>query len=885
MKICDLKVMRGPNYWSTWRKNLIILKLDLEELENLPTNKIEGFLDRLKKAIPSLYEHNCSEGEEGGFFKRVQQGTWMGHVVEHIALEIQTLAGMPCGYGRTRSANKKGVYHVVFSYEVEKAGLYAAEAAVNIAQTLANGEEYDITNDIEKLKYFKKRYHFGPSTLAIIKAAEQRNIPYRRLNLKSMLVFGYGNRQRKIQATITDATSNIAIETSCDKEKTKELLSQAYIPVPKGLLVYDTEELKKALSEVTFPVVIKPVDGNHGRGVTTNIKNIEQALSAFQLAKTISEEVIIEEFILGYDFRFLVVNYKLVAVAKRVPAMITGNGNSTIQELIDITNQHPDRGDDHENVLSKIIVDDTTRTILANENLTLDSVLADGQRIFLKHTANISTGGIAHDVTEFVHPYNIFLAERAARLLNLDICGIDFVARNIDTPITKEVGAIVEVNASPGLRMHLKPSKGIARNVAEPIIEMLFPEKNAARIPIVAITGTNGKTTTTRLVAHFAKQAGHTVGYTTTDGIYIGDYMIHKGDCTGPVSTETVLFDPTIDFAVLECARGGILRAGLGFDQCDISIITNVTEDHLGLEDINSIEEMADVKSVVAKSTSKNGYAILNADDDLVYDMRRDVDCNIALFSMYTNNERVRKHCKDGGLAAVIEEGYLVIYKGEWKIRIEKIPAIPLTFNGKAECMIKNVLPATLAAFIQKFSIETIRTALKTFIPSPSTTPGRMNLFHFKNYDFMVDYAHNIDSFLELGKFLSQTNASEKIGIIGAPGDRKDEDIFRIGQIAGKLFDQVIIRHDKDLRGRTPEELSELLIKGVKNINQHATIEIISDAEMAMQYAMSIAKQGAFIFISSELVYENIRFITKIKAEEEKSVAKITSLLQKVTYY
>ncbi|HET6227649.1 MAG TPA: cyanophycin synthetase, partial [Bacteroidia bacterium] len=745
MKLIDIKVMRGPNYWSNYRKQLIVLKLDLEDLEKFPTNKIDGFLERLKELLPSMQTHRCSEGHEGGFFKRVEEGTWMGHVIEHIALEIQSLAGMECGYGRTRSTTTPGVYNVVFSYEIEKAGLVAAKAAIRIAEALIKNDAYDLNKDLDELRELKVQYGFGPSTGSIVNEAKKLGIPYKRLSEGSFVVFGQGKNQRKIRATMTDSTSGIGIDIAGDKDDTKKILERAYIPVPKGVLVKKEEELKDALAEIQYPLVIKPVDGNHGRGITTNISNASEAFSAYLIAKEVSDEILVEEFIEGLDYRFLVVDFKLVAVAKRTPAMVMGDGVSTIQQLIDQTNADPNRGDGHENVLTTIKIDEVTLNILEKKKLTLENVLPIGEILFLKDTANLSSGGTSRDVTDLVHPYNVFLAERAARILNLDICGLDVVAKDINIPLTREIGGIVEVNACPGLRMHLSPSKGIARNVAASIVRMLFPEPEKARIPLVAVTGTNGKTTTTRLIAHMAKHTGHNVGFTTTDGIYIGGHEIHHGDCTGPVSAEVVLLDPTVDFAVLECARGGILRSGLGFDECDVAIVTNITQDHLGLKDIHTLEEMARVKSVVARSAKKSGFAILNADDDLVYDMRKEVDAQIALFSMEENNSRIEKHCEEGGLAAFIEKGYVVISKGKWKTRVDKVIHIPLTLNGRAECMIKNILPAVLAATISNMPLEAIREALKTFVPSAEQTPGRMNIFKFKDFEIMVDYAHNVD--------------------------------------------------------------------------------------------------------------------------------------------
>ncbi len=881
MKVLEIKTLKGPNYWSNYRHNLIVLKLDIGELEEYPTNLIAGFSERIEAMIPSLFAHRCSQNYEGGFFERVKEGTWIGHVIEHIALEIQSLAGMECGYGRTRSTGDYATYNVVFSYEIEAAGIYAAEAAVRIAEKIISGEAYNINEDIEKLKQIKIRKGFGPSTQSIINEAKKKKIPFRSMENGSLILLGQGVNQKMIRASMTSNTSSWGVETACDKEETKKILAKAYIPVPTGEVASTEDGLKEIIEELGFPVVIKPIDGNHGRGITTNIKTPEHAVSAFKIAKTISDDIIIEKYIEGDDYRFLLINYKLVAVAKRTPAMIMGDGVSTIQQLIDQTNADPKRGDGHEKVLTTIKVDKVTEAILKGKNLTLETVLPIAEILFLKDTANLSTGGTSTDVTDIVHPTNIFLAERVAKLMNLDICGIDVVAKDISVPLNlNNNGGVIEVNACPGFRMHLNPSKGLARNVAEPVIEMLFPNNKNSRIPIIAVTGTNGKTTTTRLTAHIAKTAGHNVGYTTTEGIYIRDHAIHYGDCTGMQSATTILTDPTVDFAVLECARGGLLRSGLAFDHCDISIITNVSEDHLGLKGIRTLQEMADVKAVVARSTFDHGYSILNADDDLVYNMMEELDCNIALFSTDVNSERIKKHCESGGLAAVIEKGYLTICKGEWKIRVSKIDAIPLSFNGRAECMVKNILASVLAAIIQNFKIEDIRTALQTFIPSPELTPGRMNIFNFRNFDFMVDYAHNTGGFMELKTFMDRTQASSKIGIITGVGDRRDEDIKNLGIFSGKMFDEIIIRHDKDMRGRQKSEITDLLIKGIHEENMNIAITVISDELEAIQYAIDHAPKGAFIVLCTDEINESIEYI-KNRIEEEKQENKVLDLILK----
>ncbi len=869
MTILEVGALNGPNYWSNYRQKIIVMKIDLGEYEELPTHRIKDFPERIKNAIPSLQSHRCSEDHEGGFFSRVKRGTWMGHVIEHIALELQTLAGMDCGYGRTRGTGKSGEYYVIFSYELERAGLYAAEAAVKVARALAEGNDPEVAIHVEELKRIKVRDDFGPSTRAILTEARKRNIPAHRVDDRSSLVvLGHGVNQKKLRATMTELTSSLGVETACDKEETKRTLERAFIPVPKGRLINDAERLEEVISEIGFPVVIKPLDGNHGRGITTHIQSVEEARTAFEMAQKISSQVIVEKFIEGFDFRFLLINYKLVAVAKRTPAMIIGDGSSTISQLIEEVNHDPRRGEGHENVLTTIKIDKITMGILEKNKLHLNSILPLGKMLIIKDTANISTGGTAEDVTDLVHPANVQMAERIARILNLDICGIDLMAWDVAKPVNSSNGGVLEVNACPGFRMHTHPSSGLGRNVGEAVIQMLFPANKSARIPLVAITGTNGKTTTTRLMAHMARQAGFNAGYTTTEGIYINGNCIHQGDCTGPVSARAVLHDPTVDFAVLECARGGILRSGLGFDQCDVSIVTNVSEDHLGLRGIQTMDQLARVKAVVAHSTKRDGYSILNADDDLVFKMSEELDCKIALFSMRANNPRVRKHCELGGIAAIIDKGFLTICKGQWKIRVEKMADIPLSMEGKATAMIKNILPATLAAVVNNFSIDTIRQALKTFIPSPEFTPGRMNVFHFGGFDVMIDYAHNSAGFEELKRFIAAVKATRKVGIVAAVGDRREEDIRNVGVYAAEIFDEVIIRHDTDLRGRTREELNRLILEGVYSVDPQKCVKIISEERDALQFAMDHAVKGSFITVCSDKVQSTIEFVSKARENE-----------------
>lgn len=878
MKVLDTRVLNGPNYWSIKRQKLIQLTLDLENLEEEPTDKIPGFSERIQQLLPSLYEHECSKGYPGGFFERIKEGTWMGHVIEHIALEIQSMAGIKVGFGRTRGTGKIGVYHVVFEFGEETEGRFTAKSAVKIAEALIRGEEIDIPAIVKQIRDMWFEEKLGPSTTAIVEEARNRNIPVMRLDDGLFIQLGYGAKQKRLEATITSNTSMIAVDIAGDKDFTKKLLTEAHIPVPFGEVITCVENLKEVVEQVGFPLVIKPLDGNHGKGATIDVNNWEVAVLAFERAKEYSKKVIVEKFIQGSDFRILVINHKFVAAALRTPASVIGDGVHTIRDLIDIVNKDPRRGSGHENILTSIDIDHVTMEMLAKQGLTLSTVLAAGEEIHLKPTANISTGGTATDVTDFIHPSNISLFERISRIIGLDVCGIDVVAQDISTPIRENGGAILEVNAAPGFRMHIEPTHGSPRNVAKPVIDMLYNKDNG-RIPIVAITGTNGKTTTTRLMAHIARQTGLITGYTTTDGIYIDNELVVNGDCSGPQSARFILKEGSIEFAVLETARGGILRSGLGYDQCDCAIITNVAEDHLGLGGIDTLEKLARVKSVVAESVMPSGYAVLNADDDLVYAMKDNVKGKIALFSLFADNPRIEEHCAAGGLAAILENGYILIRIGNHFIPVEEVSNVPMTFNGRAEFNIANCIAACLAAYTCKIKLTTIREAIRTFVPSNETTPGRINIYEFNDFTVMLDYAHNPHGVRALGKFIKTFDAETKVGIITGVGDRRDEDIIALGEEAAKIFDEIIIRHDDDLRGRTPEELDRLLTTGVKKVDGNKPITYYWSECEAAENAIINRKNKSLIVI----LIDHIKDVTEcIRKHQKLELTELMSLRRAV---
>jgi cyanophycin synthetase len=868
MKISKIQVLKGPNIWSIQRKKLIQMRLDLEDMEQKPTDKIEGFRERIEQLIPSLIEHRCSEGVRGGFFQRIERGTWMGHVIEHIALEIQTLAGMDTGFGRTRETKTPGIYNVVFSYMEENVGVYAAEASVRIAEALIAGTPYDLDTDIQEMRKIRERVRLGPSTGSIVEEAVARDIPWIRLGANSLVQLGYGINQVRFQATITNKTSHIAVDIACNKEETKRMLEMASIPVASGSICADEEDLAATIKKIGYPIVLKPLDGNHGKGASINVTNWEDAVEGLAHAKDYSRRIIVEKFVTGFDFRVLIINNKLVAAAKRVPAHVIGDGKTTIQQLIDNTNQDPRRGYGHENVLTEITVDRDTTDLLEKLNYTLESIPKAGETVYLKSTANLSTGGTSVDVTDMMHPENIFLCERISRVIGLDICGVDIMAENLTQPLKENGGVILEVNAAPGFRMHLAPSEGLPRNVASPVLDMLYPPGKPSRIPIIAVTGTNGKTTTTRLIAHIVKNNGFKVGFTTSDGIYVQNHMMEKGDTTGPLSAEYILKDPTVEFAILETARGGILRSGLGFGRCDIAVITNIQEDHLGLSDIHTLDDLARVKSTVVESVKKDGWAILNAEDEQCVRIAKNLRCKVAYFAMDEDHPLIKQQSKEGKTVAVYENGFITIKKGEWKIRVEKALHVPLTMDGKARFMIANALAATLAAYLHGFQTEDISLSLRTFIPGAAQTPGRMNIFTFKKFKVLIDFAHNPAGYRGIEEFLKSVDANKKIGIIAGVGDRRDEDIKECAKIAGRMFDHIIIRQEKHLRGRTEDEINSLILEGIAQSGQPVTHEIISKEIDAIKHAMNIAEEGTFITALSDVVDNAIDIVQEYLDKE-----------------
>ncbi|HEX3030612.1 MAG TPA: cyanophycin synthetase, partial [Clostridia bacterium] len=757
-------------------------------------------------------------------------------------------------------------------YVNEKTGMEAGRASVEIISSLAEGRKLDVDTIIANLKKISVESDLGPSTKAIYLEAKNRGIPVARLGNESLLQFGCGKNLRLIEASLTDSSSCISVDIAGNKHLTKDLLLSHGMPVPEGDIVY-TEGAAADLAEcIGYPVVVKPGSANQGKGVAVNLKNKEQVRIAYNEAIKYSKTVIVEKFIKGKDYRVLVVGDKVSAVAERRPPFLTGDGVHTIKELIDIENTNPLRGDDHESPLTKIKLDSLTINYLSEKGLYPENVPSANQVVDLRSNGNLSTGGTARDCTDEIHPYNAFIAVKAAKIIGLDIAGIDITVEDIGEPIGVENGAIVEVNAAPGLRMHLFPSEGEARNVAKDIVDMLYPDEKNYSIPIVSITGTNGKTTTTRLIRHTLALAGKITGMTSTSGVYIGDECVLKGDNTGPVSAKTVLLNKKVEVAVLETARGGIVRKGLGYDLADIGVIVNISEDHIGLDGLDTLEDLAFAKALVVEAIKPGGYSVLNADDRMAEYLMARAAGNIILFSKGADNPLVIRHMLSNGKAVYIENDSIVIFDGRKKKRLIKLTEIPITFDGLVECNIENSLAATSALYALGLQPNAIRSGLATFKPDEMTNPGRFNIFDLGDFRVMLDYSHNIAGYKAVVNFIQKMDVKRLVGVIGMPGDRLDSNIKDVGGICSQAFSKIYIKEDKDLRGRKQGEVADLLYEsavngGVKKEN----IKIIHSELKALETAILDAQPGDLIIMFYEEFEAAKDLISRFKTELEGS--------------
>jgi cyanophycin synthetase len=794
------------------------------------------------------------------------EGTWLGHVWEHVAIELQNMAGSDVTFGKTRSTGKKGQYNMVFQYLQRDVGREASRLARELILSLlpqnVKSELKDINPDFnyeeerdDFIRYAQK-FEFGPSTGSLVKAAIDRDIPWLRLNEYSLVQFGHGKYQKRIQATVTNETKHIAVEIASDKDDTNSLLSELGLPVPTQRLVYSPKEAIWQANRIGYPVVLKPLNANHGRGVSINLKHDDQVEVAFEQAKKrgTGRSVLVESFITGFDHRMLVVDGKLIAVAKRVPGHVKGDGKQTIQALVDIVNEDPLRGIGHEKVLTQIQIDQQAERLMTAKGYDVNTVLKRDEILYLRSTANLSTGGTALDLTDVVHPDNRSMAERAVKAIGLDVGGVDFLSDDITQSYRAIGGAIVEVNAAPGFRMHVAPSEGEPRDVAGPVMDMLFPNESPSRIPIAAITGTNGKTTTTRMLAHLMKIAGHTVGYTTTDGVYIDGHVTVKGDMTGPQSAQMVLRDPDVDMAVLETARGGLLRSGLGFTKSDVSACLNVSADHLGLRGIETVEQLAEVKRVVVEVATDT--AVLNADDEHCLKMADYTQAeNLCYITMNPGHSLVKQHIQAGGRAVVLEKGIngdmITFYDKGAHIPLLWTHLIPATLEGKAVHNVQNAMFAAAMAYSLGKDLDDISHGLRTFTQSFFQAPGKMNIYEEHPFKVILDYAHNPAAVKAISELVSRLEvAGKRIAVLSAPGDRRDEDIQEIAKNASSHFDYFICKADDNRRGRDNKEVPLIMEKALIESGIDAkNIDVISDEQDAVTQALGMGSEGDLVLI------------------------------------
>jgi cyanophycin synthetase len=869
MNVEERRIYRGPNLYAHFP--VICLTVGLGPLEEYPSAKIEGFVERLLGDLPSLAEHGCSYGSAGGFVRRLNEdgGTWMGHVLEHIAIELQRIAGAQVTFGKTRGTGKHAEYRVVYSYDEERVGLAAAELAMEmihqyIPEELRGGakvrDDFEFQTELDSLITYAQRRQFGPSTAALVAAAEERDIPWLRLNDYSLVQMGHGRYQKRIQATITSETRHIAVDIASDKEETNKILSDLGLPVPRQLLVRSVREGIRAGRRIGYPVVVKPFNGNHGRGVTLDITDDEQMEAAIGKGKEHARTLVVEKMLQGFDHRMLVVNGDLIAVAKRVPGHVVGDGVHTIAQLVDLVNEDPRRGIGHEKVLTRLELDYQAERLMAANEVSADTVLEEGQVFYLRATANLSTGGTAIDLTDEVHHDNREMAMRAAKAIGLDVAGVDFMTPDISKSYREVGGGICEVNAAPGFRMHVAPTEGTPRDVAGPVMDMLFPPQNPTRIPIAGITGTNGKTTTARMVAHILKMSGSTVGLTTTDGVYIDGERTAVGDMTGPQAAQMVLRDPTVDAAVLETARGGMLRAGLGYRECNVGAVLNISADHLGLKGIDTVEQLAEVKRVVVEVA--RDCAVLNGDDILCLKMAAHTDAaRIAYFTMNPKNRLVHQHIQAGGLAAVLEEGInghmITLYDEGLHLPLLWTYLIPATLEGKAMHNVQNAMVAALVSYAMGIKVENIRQGLRTFDTSYFQVPGRMNIFDEHPFKVILDYGHNPAAIQCMVDLVGRLDVEgRRLCVLSAPGDRRDADVVEIARIAAAgSFDHIVLRRDDHARGRGEREVPEVLRKAlIENGYPEERITTIIDEQEAVAGLLSMAERGDLLLIFGDAI-------------------------------
>ncbi len=880
MRILDRSVYVGPSLYAHFP--VIRLELDLGALEDWPTGKLgTAYVMELIASLPSLQEHGCSYREPGGLIRRMLEGegTWLGHVFEHVAIELQNMAGEDVSFGKTRSTDRPGVYSVIYEYAQKDEGIEAGELALKLLCALLpenlrpknvvpEGWAWPTARD-EYIR-FSQRRALGPSTASLVRAAEERGIPWLRMNDQSLIQLGYGKWQQRIQATVTGRTSYIAVELAGDKEETNKILAARGLPVPHQELVRSADRAVSAAKRLGYPVVTKPYNGNHGRGISIHLTTEEEVRNGFAAAQEHSSSVIVETYLTGDDHRLLVVNGELIAATRRTPGHVTGDGASTVRQLVDIVNKDPRRGVGHEKAMTRLALDEQADMMLARVEMTPDSIPASGQVVMLRSTANLSTGGTATDVTDVIHPDNRDMAVRAVTAIGLDVGGVDFLSPDITESYKQIGGGICEINAAPGFRMHVSPSEGLPRDVAGPVIDMLFPAGTPSRVPIAGITGTNGKTTTSRMLAHITKMAGFTPGLTTTDGVYIDSQRTVEGDMTGPIATRMVLADTQIDIAILEIARGGLLRAGMGVPFINVGAVLNVEADHLGMKGIDTLEQLAEVKRIVVEVAKD--CAVLNADDVNVIKMSADTEAkSICYVTLNPQHAVVREHIRAGGRACALEAGVngqmITIYDKGGHIPLMWTHLIPATLEGRAMHNVQNAMFAAAMAFSLGIKLDAIRQALRTFDTTFYQAPGRMNVFDEHPFKVIFDYGHNAHAIGVMADLAERLDVlGRRIIVISAPGDRRDEDIVAIAEVVAGRFDHYICRRDDSLRGRDGDEVPGMIAKVLRARGvAESAISIIPDEQQAIDTALKMGRQGDLLLIFADALARSWKQVTKFR--------------------
>lgn len=865
MEIRKTLALRGPNIWA----NFPVLEawVDLAEQRDVSTAQLSGFNDRLLNTLPKLGEA-VFNSRHGAFAERLASGMNLAEVLKCVMLHLQCQAGQNVNFGTARATSEAGVYQVAVEYVDEQVGRATLECAKDLVNSVRQGLAYDALPVIEKLRDLIYDVCLGPSTASIVHAAHKRGIPYRRLNTGSLVQFGHGARQRRILTAETDRTSAIAESIAQDKQLTRTLLKQVGVPVPEGEPVDSAEEAVAAAEDIGYPVVVKPQYGNHGRGVATNLQTREQVLAAYAAAREEESTIVVEKYAPGEDYRILVIGNRVVAAAKREPAKVIGDGVSTVAQLVEQVNKDPRRSDGHSTVLSKINIDAVALNVLADQNLTPGSIPAAGQAVLIRRNANLSTGGTATDVTDLIHPNMAEQMVDAARVIGLDIAGIDVVCQDISRPLEEQHGVVVEVNAGPGLRMHLEPSSGKGRPVGEAIIDMMFAAEDQARIPIVTVTGTNGKTTTTRMIANILMATGKQVGFTCTDGIYIGQRRVDTGDCSGPKSATAVLMNPRVEAAVFETARGGILREGLAFDRCDVAVVTNIGEgDHLGLSGIDTVEKLAHVKATIVRAVAATGSAVLNADDPLVAAMASECPGAVVFYALQGDTPLLQQRRIQGGRVVFVRDNSIILAEGVHEFPLISLERIPVTHAGRIGFQVYNVLAATAATWALGTPAEVIRVGLEAFSASMEKAPGRFNLLEINGATVVVDYGHNPSALQAMLDALKHFPQERRIVVYSAAGDRRDVDIIRQGELLGQNFDEVILYEDQYLRGRNAGEITALFRRGIEGAGHRAkTVHAVQGWRNAAAIALKTLRPGDLVLIQADVVDESVEFVREILA-------------------